>query len=135
MVQSRRLQPSCWQLPAAMLRSLPTVALAPSPGSLQLSWLGSPQRTSVFPHVGSPSSRREVSHQPAPHPTKTYLLTAGPQAPMLPRHRWPVTLSSSRCNVRCSILIADDQHDQPAALSLTARLSEGDLQTNHCRDD
>lgn len=37
------------QLPTAVLSSLPVVALTPSPGSLQLSWLDSPQRMSIFP--------------------------------------------------------------------------------------
>lgn len=115
------LQPCCAPCPRWPLPHLQ--AGSSSPG-----W--APRRGRAFSPMWG-----KVSHQPAPHPTKTYLLTAGPRAPVLPRHRWPVTLSSSRGNSRYSILIAGDQRDQQAALSLAARLPEGDLQTNCCRDD
>lgn len=75
----RRAKPAAF-LPAAVL-SLPVVFLAQSPGSLQLSWLGSPQRMSIFPHMGSPGSWGEVSHHPAPHLTETPPPSAGPCAP------------------------------------------------------
>lgn len=53
----------------------------PSPGSLQLSWLGSPQRMSIFLPMGSPGSWGEVLHHPAPHLTETSPPSAGPCPP------------------------------------------------------
>lgn len=110
-------------LPTAML-SLPVVFLAQSPGNHQLSWLGSPQRMSVFPHVGSPGSWEDASHHPAPHLTKISLPGVGP---CTPRHccLWPTA--------------AAIQHQMITSVTRTQRcsscplrhpnLSEGDLQT------
>lgn len=85
-------------LPAAVL-SLPVVFLAQSPGSLQLLWLGSPQRMSIFITWGVLAlgerfrTIRPLTLPRHPRPVRV---------PALPRHGWPVTHSSSRCNIRCS---------------------------------
>lgn len=75
------------QLPMAMLSSLPVLALAPSPGSLQLFWLGSPQRMSIFPmcepHLwaGDFTPTSPSSHQYTPAHCRSSG-SASPQAPL-----------------------------------------------------
>jgi len=102
------------ELPAALLRSLPVVALAPPPGSLQLSGLGTLQRTSISPTCRALAPGKSFH---ASQPLAPWGCTHSLRVPGLPRPRKPVTLSHSRCSIRCSFLIADDQHDQKAELS------------------